>query len=370
MLKALFRRTATLLCTLSLLGGASLAEEYYSIQEVRRQAAAGWHETYEAYGRTIVADVEALVPDVAQIPIEKLTFARMTPCVTEAETGLQFVIRPVENVFGFATRDFIEEVPNKIKKDAGLYVGYPSEWERAYAEGNELTLSGAVDVVREALALMKLDEDNWDLEHPYELATFIFRHPKTKEVVAPGEYMMSFHQKVNHIPVLSHAGAAFYWKTRGNTTIRLHASVINGTMYDLSPRMLKSTGRVTEDVPLCGFSKIVETAEKEIQAGHIRKIYDLSLGYLFYEDPEYVNGRTWTDHFYAVPVWQLNCLYLNNSRAELSKYGRDETGDERNSLEYASLIIDAQTGEMRDFMSKAEDRALYHGFLSWEKVGK
>lgn len=217
---------------------------------------------------------------------------------------------------------------------------------------------------------MQLDESSWDLEHPYELTTFLFRHPKTKEIVAPGEYMVSFHQQVNGIPLLGHAGAAFYWKTRGNTTIRLHASVIDGTMYDLSARMLKSSGRAAEDVPLCGFSKIIEAAEKEIQSGHIRKIYDLSLGYLFYEDPEYVGIKAQTDHFYAVPVWQLNCLYLNDPRTELPEYGLDETGDERNSLEYASLIIDAQTGEMRDFMSEAKDRAVYHGFLSWKEVRK
>lgn len=366
--KGFFRRAAALGCALLLCGGRALAEEFYTINEVRQQAAAGWHETYEAYGRTIVADVEPEIPNVTQIPIEKLEFARMTPRVTEEETGLQFVIRPEENVFGFYTRDFIEQVPNKIEKTTGLFLGYPSEWERAYAEGSDLTLSGMTDVVRKALALMQLDESSWDLEHPYELTTFLFRHPKTKEIVAPGEYMVSFHQKVNGIPLLSHAGAAFYRKTRGNTTIRLHASVIDGTMYDLSARMLKSSGRAAEDVPLCSFSKVIETAEKEIQSGHIRKIYDLSLGYLFYEDPEYVGIKEQTDHFYAVPVWQLNCLYLNDPRTELPEYGLDETGDERNSLEYAALVIDAQTGEMQDFMSEAKDRAVYHGFLSWEEI--
>ena len=168
--KGFFRRAAALGCALLLCGGRALAEEFYTINEVRQQAAAGWHETYEAYGRTIVADVEPEIPNVTQIPIEKLEFARMTPRVTEEETGLQFVIRPEENVFGFYTRDFIEQVPNKIEKTTGLFLGYPSEWERAYAEGSDLTLSGMTDVVRKALALMQLDESSWDLEHPYDLS--------------------------------------------------------------------------------------------------------------------------------------------------------------------------------------------------------
>ena len=131
--KGFFRRAAALGCALLLCGSRALAEEFYTIGEVRQQAAAGWHETYEAYGRTIVADVEPEIPNATQIPIEKLEFARMTPRVTEEETGLQFVIRPEENVFGFYTRDFIEQVPNKIEKTTGLFLGYPSEWERAYA---------------------------------------------------------------------------------------------------------------------------------------------------------------------------------------------------------------------------------------------
>ena len=86
--KGFFRRAAALGCALLLCGGRALAEEFYTINEVRQQAAAGWHETYEAYGRTIVADVEPEIPNATQIPIEKLEFARMTPRVTEEETGL------------------------------------------------------------------------------------------------------------------------------------------------------------------------------------------------------------------------------------------------------------------------------------------
>ena len=68
-----------------------------------------------------------------------------------------------------------------------------------YAEGNELTLSDIVNVIKDALSVMKLDYKNWDLNHPYELRTFSFRDPSTKEVVAPGEYMVYFHQMVNGI---------------------------------------------------------------------------------------------------------------------------------------------------------------------------
>ena len=44
--KGFFRRAAALGCALLLCGGRALAEEFYTINEVRQQAAAGWHETY------------------------------------------------------------------------------------------------------------------------------------------------------------------------------------------------------------------------------------------------------------------------------------------------------------------------------------
>ena len=344
--------TIVFFTVLFLFAAVGCAQEYYTIDQLREQAAEGWHNVYEAYGRKIVADIDITIPDVEQVPVEKLELARRESQIDEKEVGLNFVIRPEENVFGFYTSD----------------IGNPNEWERMYAEGNELTLSDIVNVIKDALSVMQLDYRNWDLNHPYELRTFSFRDPSTKEVVAPGEYMVYFHQMVNEIPLLNHAGATYKQRTRGNATIRLDASVINEKMYDIVIPSVKTTEKLADDVPLCSLSKVISAIEKEIEAGHIRKIYDLEFGYVFYEDPDYVTKTTQTDHFYAIPVWQLNCLYMSNRQKELPEYGGDEAWNERDSTEYSSLVINAQTGEMQEFMSQAEDRAEYKGFISWDKV--
>ena len=360
--------TIMLFTVLFLFAAVGCAQEYYTIDQLREQAAEGWHNVYEAYGRKIIADIDITIPDVEQVPVEKLEFARRETQVTEKETGLEFYIRPEGNIFGFNTPDFIEPVSGKIEKKNEICIGNPNEWERMYAEGNELTLSDIVNVIKDALSVMQLDYRNWDLNHPYELRTFSFRDPSTKEVVAPGEYMVYFHQMVNEIPLLNHAGATYKQRTRGNATIRLDASVINEKMYDIVIPSVKTTEKLADDVPLCSLSKVISAIEKEIEAGHIRKIYDLEFGYVFYEDPDYVTKTTQTDHFYAIPVWQLNCLYMSNRQKELPEYGGDEAWNERDSTEYSSLVINAQTGEMQEFMSQAEDRAEYKGFISWDKV--
>lgn len=229
---------------LTLAAVSASAQEYFSIEQVREQAAAGWHGVYQAYGREITVDVEAYIPSVERVPVDKMEFARMEPRFPEEETGLLYTIRPEENVFVFETHDYIEQVPNKIEKTYEGCVNDPQEWERAYAPGSGLTLSGTVDIARQALAVMGLEESDWDLAHPYRLATFAFRHPKTKEIVAPGEYMIDFHQMANGLPLLNHAGATYRRKTRGNATIRMDLCTIASDMYAISCPMVKSSGRV------------------------------------------------------------------------------------------------------------------------------
>ena len=362
------RHLGLMVCAIAcLLTTGASAQEYYTIEQVREQAALGWHETYEAYGREISVDVDPYVPDVDKVPLERLEFARMEPLVTEEETGLKFTVYPESNVFLVDSEIYNKEhTSGNDSMKSEDWMGYPNEWDRVYPPSSTLTLSEAIKVARETLPIVQLDEKNWDWEHPYELRTFSLRDPKTKEPA--GEYWINFHQLVNGIPLLNHAGATFQKRTMGDSMICLRATVIDRDTYSISIDMLKSAGRVAEDVPLCSFSKVVEAFEKEIEEGHIRKVYEMEFGYLFYEDPEYVSSDTWTDHFYALPVWQLNCLYVSNRQKELPEYGLDETGHERASLEYSSLIVNAQTGELQDFMSTKKDRTHYKGFVSWDDV--
>lgn len=41
---------------------------------------------------------------------------------------------------------------------------------------------------------------------------------------------------------------------------------------------------------------------------------------------------------------------------------------ECDSLEYVTLVIDAQTGKMQDYTSTEKDRAYYKGFTPWDKA--
>ena len=56
------KQFATLLAALSLLPTLALAQEYYTLPEIREQAKDGWHETYtDKYGRETVVDIDVEV---------------------------------------------------------------------------------------------------------------------------------------------------------------------------------------------------------------------------------------------------------------------------------------------------------------------
>ena len=95
---------------LFLFAAVGCAQEYYTIDQLREQAAEGWHNVYEAYGRKIVADIDITIPDVEQVPVKKLEFAHREPQITEEETGLKFYIRPEDNVFSFETLDYVQKI--------------------------------------------------------------------------------------------------------------------------------------------------------------------------------------------------------------------------------------------------------------------
>lgn len=75
----------------------------------------------------------------------------------------------------------------------------------------------------------------------------------------------------------------------------------------------------------------------------------------------YQNAR-----YYVKPVWQVNCLYVESATGQL-RDGSSYTDDERNSIDYYQLLIDAQTGEMIQ-QSNRQDRCEFTGFLSWKDV--
>ena len=67
------KRLAALLTALSLLPTFALAQEYYTLPEIKEQAKDGWHETYtDKYGRETNVDIDVEVYGDETAPVLKV----------------------------------------------------------------------------------------------------------------------------------------------------------------------------------------------------------------------------------------------------------------------------------------------------------
>lgn len=339
------------------------AQQYFSLQELKQQTQSGWHQIYQAYEREIVVEVDVTMPDAESVPIDKVEWARMQSVLSGEEVGVEIVERPDENIFALNSNAH-NEIPDNIAWKYEAQYSFPSNKEVVYAPNSTMTLGSAIDVVKHAIEIVGFTSEEWELERPYNLSVYSLWNPKANKMVLPGEYALYFYQRMNNIPILLHAGCAYNKKTQDNYTAMLNAWLIDEDKFRVYFGMLKPTERIANDVPLCSFENVINAFEAEIHAGHIRRVFELEFGYGFFNDPEMAE----MGYYYLVPVWKLNCLYVSNREKELPEYNTDETTHERDSLEYATLIVNAQTGELLDFMSKSEDRANYNGIIKWSDI--
>lgn len=339
-----------------------VGEQYYTAPEVARQVQEGWNETYEAYGRRIDIDLDIRFPNVATVPVLKVEFARMEAATTTEETGWYIKADPKNNIFIYSIPDY----QSRAKRHEKVVYGYP-DMDQVYTTYGDITPRMATDFIRSTLYTMKVNDADWDFESPFEMTTYRFVQSKSKkDINTPGEYSMFFHQVLRDIPVLCHAGSAFNLKTRSHPTVQLRADVADENGFWVSIKKIKETEIVQTDIPLCSLDTIKKSIEKEIKDGHIRKVYELVFGYVLFDDPDYAKGELGNSgHYYAVPSWQLNCLYMTNRKKELPDYDEEDSSGERYSLEYRTLVFNAQTGKMLDFMSKKSDRARYKRVITW-----
>jgi len=376
-----------LMVMLMMLSAAS-AEDWCSIADIREQIPVRWTQTYETKWRTINIDAEINIPQVDKVPVVQIEGGAVEPPFAASEIGwdsfrfdgaYQLVLR----------RDY----PSYPKKLNGVRLGTSyaqGNWYSGFAPENQyvplddITFGEIVDRVKSTIGMLGYDPDAFMIDEPVRLwAQHIGEYGKKNDVL-PGYIIIDFLTKVEGIPVMSHVQET----VRGDTSTSLgdsefwedvHSGVTyHGYLGDLSNirlKPLKIVQTIADDIPLLSFDTIIAAIEDEINAGHIRKIYEIEFGYVLYNEPgRFLTSKPGkerraefhTARYYLRPMWLVNCLYKDTATDKLRSKPSD-SDDERNTLDYYQLLIDAQTGEVVK-RSNAQDRCEYKGFISWEDV--
>ena len=124
-----------------------------------------------------------------------------------------------------------------------------------------------------------------------------------------------------------------------------------------------------DDIPLAPLEEILKRIEMEIEAGNIRAVYALRLGYLRFSNPEM------TEYACAVPTWVLDCRYLtteNQRTADIFETENQEN-EERSiwkTYGFSQIPIDAQTGELKIITTGDEETFSVPEVMTWTELAK
>ena len=385
------------LCTLLGCIPGALAEDYVTLPELREQAAGGWHETYtDKYGRetTVDIDVEVFGEDVA--PVIRIANAYYAPNSDLLEEGEEAEALERNGRFHVSKNHPYGSISGKNRKDGrrtDIYTSYGEavEFDRAYLADyeNDLTVGEAYEFTRAYLEKHGLNPDEFHYEYPKEFHAICSISQSKKTPVTPGFYLMTLSQKFYDMPVLTHAMYSFENMEWPYYTPEFDIQIRNENEYSFNIEAMKEVEKLAEDIPLCSFDKVIETIEKQIEAGKIQQVFSLQFGYSLYNKPglNLPRGTNWNEaDYYAVPSWVVKCTYQPNGKKNLSdevdallkKWGEDMT--EEGAVDHLTnfITINAQTGEMLDPMDTSKPRnnnspngtgdADYKGFIPWDDV--
>lgn len=388
-MKKLISFLLTLLMSMILyLPAFGLAEEYLTLEELRGQAPMRWIQTYETKWRTLEVDAPIILPQAQKVPIVKIAKDLSKPLLTAGETDWQEVylsesgslilyneeIKPPKKLDGKQLNRWWE--PKEV-----LYGGYDPQAK--YIPMSDLTFEDVCGFVEEELTRFGYDPTEYMFDQPSETSIAHMYYWGYKKDALPGSITMYFQQKLCGIPMMNHIWQAVHMDHYYENGLSDHelfdffdrANIFSYNAYTQQRNHLfldhwLPVEILAEDAPLCPIEKVLGTIEQEITNGHIRKLYEVELGYVLFNEPgQYVDGGvTLQDvHYYTKPMWRVNCLYVESATGKLRKMPDDVQG-ERNTLDYYQLLIDAQTGELAR-PSKEKTRCEFKGYISWEDVG-
>ena len=374
------------LCACLCVSSACAAEpQYQTIIDLREQAPARWTQTYQTDWRIVEIDAAIDLPDVNAVPVLQIGYDNREPLLTATESGWD----SVEARDGMLI--LYHNDPKMPRKVDGQKINTSQEasgqWydsftpQSTYVPMSDVCFGSITAMIDAELTKFGYAPADFRVTSPLRLWAQHWYFYGKKQDALSGTVLMEILQQTSGLPLLNHAFFAVS-NPKGERRSDEYSELFRlNVCYDGYAERLTSlfisaakvTDVLAEDVPLCSFDVVRKAVEALIDAGHVRKVYEVQFGYLLYNEPNVYHGQTDADasyyrsmRFYAKPAWQVNCLYAASGRDKLHETA-SYTTDERNSSDYRQLLFDAQTGAQIE-QSDAQDRCEYKGFLSWKEV--
>ena len=377
----------TVLCILALLiPSQSFAQNMVSVVELREEveSTGGWTQTYTAHGRTIEIDIPIVVPEVESVPI------------VVCEDWKRFD-KPWRNEY-FSNPLFVDETVDYVNIEIPFAIQHPQEWKEdrlsvyitndvciamtvsniggilhklhpkddlqtiyrefypweleadgAYAEDNPLTIEQATaflsDLLRDLYGEDVPFRVHWiDTSSRGRITNGTKKEVEGKiaEYYPMGMYMLTCNQTFHGIPIVQRGWEKFKGNRPGPVEYeRLGLMITDEDSWAFGASLKREIGTVVDDVPLIPVQNVIAQLEKMIEAGNIRDVYSLELGYCLYMDSQNVG------QYHLYPVWKCECSYFESPKGEIWTDGSIYTAEAyRSRGDYETFAFNAQTGEL------------------------
>ena len=276
---------------------------------------------------------------------------------------------------------------------------YHFPWEidmdKPSLRGSDLTINEAMRLWKEDID-MCFPEDDFAIQPKTIIvygSTLTDKTGTGKKYKNTGHYTIEAEQVVNGVPLMGGIiglGSPGYSVMYGATTETNRimdrfektygvgvTSVTNGYMTsrfvnEEDYRTCNSLARIRTveyaDIPLAPLDSVLEGIRKEIDAGNVRQVYSIRLGYVLYSDPDM------TDHAWAVPRWVVSLKYItkeNEKHWERVQKDNAKWGYEFGVWEefYSEeVLVDAQSGELMIFTVGDDKTYSVPKIVTWDDI--
>ena len=322
------------------------------------------------------------IPDVSEINVIRAEKYEANPeIVQKYENAGMIAIEKMK----MATLLYMgDEYDQKYGVESSLFSEYhinnawrldDEELDNIYAQKQPISAGTVVDKIK--MMVHELYDESIDIEIKRVEVTSSFQIGKmvSNEMTSKGDYEMGdltgvggyrfdAYPTLDGVPIIASAGSGYLEKGAEKiysvlyfSNPKISAFYCSDDYMNISlTNVFKKKEVVFENVPLCGFDKVYEIVEKYVDEGKIKRVYNISLGYIIYldkkeeySDKKEKNGkqRDYADYL-LIPTWIIGCSYSENGSNDDQTDMNSYDGSEQQDLNYQKIFIDAQTGKLHD----------------------
>ena len=369
------KKIFTILCALLLVPTLALCDE---IESIRNAVQSGLYDTEK------INHAPIYIPDVSEINVIRAEKYEANP----------EIIQKYEND-GFLSI-------NKTKKCTLLYIGdkydqkygvdkrsqfsdyhIDSAWklddgelDNIYAKNQTISAKGVVDKIKKMVQELYDESIDIELRRVDVVSSFQMGKMISNEMISMGDYefgdltgiggyAIEAYPTLDGIPIITSANSGYIETGKNRDAFDalyfscpwIDTSYYSDDYMNVSfSNVFKVKKVISKNVELCGFDLIYNVLENYIDEGKIKRVYNISLGYIIYldkkeeySDKKEKNGkqRDYADYL-LIPTWIIGCSYSENGSNDDQTDMNSYDGSEQQDLNYQKIFIDAQTGKLHD----------------------